>query len=165
MTRRVVTLTVNGRTHALELEPWRLLLDVLRRELKLYGAREGCGAGVCGACTVLCDGRPVSSCIMLAIHADGCAITTIEGLARDGQLHPLQQAFLEHPAFQCGFCTPGMIMAAKALLDQNPAPSDEEIVEHMQGNLCRCTDYTGILAAVRAVRDHPGLASRGARSA
>jgi len=141
---------VNGQVHQVAAHPADRLLDVLRGPLGLTGAKEGCGTGQCGSCTVLLDGRPVASCMVFVADAVGCEITTIEGLASDGQLHPLQQAFVEHGAVQCGFCTPGMILAAKALLDRNPRPTDDEIDYALAGNLCRCTGYVKIREAVQA---------------
>jgi aerobic carbon-monoxide dehydrogenase small subunit len=149
--KRPVTLRVNGEQHDLQIEPNRLLLQTLREDLGLTGTKEGCSIGVCGACSVIVDGRLVSSCLTLALACNGKEITTIEGLARNGQLHPLQQAFIEFGGFQCGICTPGQIMAAKALLDENPKPSEEEVKEWMSGNLCRCTGYYKILESVMAV--------------
>ncbi len=144
-------LTVNGEDHEVYAEPTSTLVEVLREELNLTGTKTGCDAGRCGACTVLIDGQAVKSCNVLAIQARGREITTIEGLmGRNGKLHPLQQAFIEHFAFQCGFCTPGMIMAAKALLDGNPSPTEEEVKAGLEGNLCRCTGYVKIVEAVRA---------------
>jgi aerobic carbon-monoxide dehydrogenase small subunit len=148
---RTLQLRVNGRVHEVAADPTDRLLDVLREPLGLTGAKEGCGTGQCGSCTVLLDGRPVASCLVFAADAVGCEITTIEGLASaDGRLHPLQQAFVEHGAVQCGFCTPGMILAAKAPLDRNPRPTDEEIDYALAGNLCRCTGYVKIREAVHA---------------
>jgi len=149
--KRPVTLSVNGEEHEIEIEPNRLLLQALREDIELTGTKEGCSIGVCGACSVIVDGRLVSSCLTLAIACQGKEITTIEGLAKDGALHPLQQAFLEYGGFQCGICTPGQIIAAKALLDANPNPSEEEVKEWMAGNLCRCTGYYKILESVMAV--------------
>lgn len=149
--KRAVTLHVNGEQHELQIEPNRLLLQTLREDLGLTGTKEGCSIGVCGACSVIVDGRLVSSCLTLALACNGKEITTIEGLAQDGQLHPLQQAFIEFGGFQCGICTPGQIMAAKALLDENTKPSEEEVKEWMSGNLCRCTGYYKILESVMAV--------------
>ena len=149
--KRQITLVVNGQSYDLEIEPNRLLLHALRDELGFTGTKEGCSIGVCGACSVILDGRLVSSCLTLAVGCDGKEISTIEGLAKDGQLHPLQQAFIEFGGFQCGICTPGQIMAAKALLDENPQPSEEEVKEWMSGNLCRCTGYYKILESVMAV--------------
>jgi carbon-monoxide dehydrogenase small subunit len=141
---------VNGQEHTLEVPQQRLLLDCLRYDLGLTGAKEGCSIGVCGACSVLMDGKVVSSCLVLATVADHKDIVTIEGLAQNGQLHPLQQAFIDHGGFQCGICTPGMIMTAKALLDDNPNPSEDEIKDWMLGNLCRCTGYYKIIESIQA---------------
>ena len=148
--KRSVEFTVNGDAYRLDVEPNRRLIDVLREDLGLTGTKEGCSIGVCGACTVLLDGEMISACLALALNAHGRAVTTIEGLALSDQLHPLQQAFIDHGGFQCGICTPGQIMAAKALLDQNPRPSREEVVEWMTGNLCRCTGYYKILDSILA---------------
>jgi carbon-monoxide dehydrogenase small subunit len=159
MRRYPLDLTVNGESYRLEIKPNRVLLDVLREDLELTGTKKGCGLGKCGACTVLLDGRPVHSCLMLALHADGRQITTIEGVAGEDP-HPLQRAFAEKGAVQCGFCTPGMINTAKALLDMNPHPDEEQIKLAISGNLCRCTGYNQIVAAVKAcVR--PTLEERG----
>jgi carbon-monoxide dehydrogenase small subunit len=142
--------TVNGRPLEADVEPRRLLADVLREDAHLYGTHLGCEHGVCGACTVLVDGEPVRSCLMLAVQADGAEITTVEGLAPDGALHPLQEAFREHHALQCGFCTPGFLMTALHLLRERPDIEDEaEIREALAGNLCRCTGYSNIVDAVR----------------
>jgi len=149
--KKQINLKVNGEEHEIEIEPNRLLLQVLRDNLGLTGTKEGCSIGVCGACSVIIDGRLVSSCLTLAAGCGGKNIETIEGLANDGKLHPLQQAFIEYGGFQCGICTPGQIMAAKALLDENPNPSEDEVKEWMSGNLCRCTGYYKILEAVMAV--------------
>ena len=149
--KKQINLKVNGEEHDIEIEPNRLLLQVLRDNLGLTGTKEGCSIGVCGACSVIIDGRLVSSCLTLAAGCAGKNIETIEGLAKDGKLHPLQQAFIEYGGFQCGICTPGQIMAAKALLDENPNPSEDEVKEWMSGNLCRCTGYYKILEAVMAV--------------
>jgi len=140
---------LNGREIEAEVEPNTLLLNLLRERLHLTGAKYGCGIGECGACTVLLDGEPILSCLTLAVEVDGREITTIEGLAENGELHPLQRAFLEEGAVQCGFCTPGMILTAKALLDENPNPSEDEIREYLKGNLCRCTGYVNIIRAVK----------------
>ncbi|NUQ01785.1 MAG: (2Fe-2S)-binding protein [Armatimonadetes bacterium] len=148
--RQLVELTVNGETRECVIEARTRLLDALREGLGLTGAKEGCGNGECGACTVLVDGRPVNSCLVLAAEAVGSEIVTIEGLARPGHLHPLQEAFMEHGGLQCGICTPGMIIAAKALLDENPSPTRDEIRWHLAGNLCRCTGYVKIIEAVEA---------------
>ena len=145
---RTISLTVNGHPHVAEVEPRRLLVDFLREDLGLPGTHIGCEHGVCGTCTVLLNGASIRSCITLAVQADGADITTIQGLANGG-LHPLQRAFHEEHALQCGYCTPGMIMAASDLLRENPQPSDEEIREGLEGNLCRCTGYENIVRAVR----------------
>jgi aerobic-type carbon monoxide dehydrogenase small subunit (CoxS/CutS family) len=145
------TLNVNGRAYPVEIEPGRTLLSVLRGEVGLTGTKEGCDDSECGACMVLLDGQPVNSCSYLALQADGSEIVTIEGLAgQDGELHPLQQAFLDQGGVQCGFCTPGMLISAKALLDRNPSPDEDEIRLALSGNLCRCTGYSGIVRAVQA---------------
>jgi carbon-monoxide dehydrogenase small subunit len=147
---RAIRLTVNGTAHDVEVPTYRTLLDCLRCDLGLTGSKEGCGVGVCGACTVLLDGKMISSCIALAVFADGHEVTTVEGLAEDERLHPVQQAFMDAGGFQCGICTPGQVVAAKALLDANPSPSDTEIREWMLGNLCRCTGYYKILESIEA---------------
>ena len=144
-------LHVNGKPHTLEFPPHRTLLHVLRDELGLMGPREACGIGMCGSCTVLVDGRAVSSCLLLAPQVVGKRILTVEGLADGDQLHPVQQAFLDHHAFQCSFCTPGFIMATVALLNEKPQASESEIREYLAGNLCRCGAYPDILAAVRSL--------------
>ena len=145
----MIRLTVNGQRHDVEVPIYRTLLDCLRYDLGLTGSKEGCGVGVCGACTVLLDGKMISSCIALAVFADGREVTTVEGLAEDERLHPVQQAFMDAGGFQCGICTPGQVVAAKALLDENPNPSDAEIGEWMLGNLCRCTGYYKIVESIR----------------
>lgn len=142
-------LTVNGRAHTLEVEPQARLLDVLREQLGLTGAKEGCGEGECGACTVLMDDLAVNSCLVLAHQARGRSIITVEGLARSGELDHLQQAFIDNGAIQCGYCTPGMLMSAKALLLRDPDPKEEEIRLALAGNLCRCTGYLNIVKAVQ----------------
>jgi carbon-monoxide dehydrogenase small subunit len=149
--KRPVTLIVNGESCDIEIEPNRLLLHAIREDIGLTGTKEGCSIGVCGACSVTVDGRLVSSCLTLAVACDGKRIETIEGLAKDGALHPLQQAFVEYGGLQCGICTPGQIIAAKALLDSNPNPSEDEIKEWMAGNLCRCTGYYKIMESILAV--------------
>ena len=149
--KQLIQLTVNGESHDVLAEPRRTLLEVLRESLGYTGTKRGCDTGDCGACTVLLDGVPVLSCLLLAVEAQGKEVTTIEGLAQDGQLHPLQESFVQHGAIQCGFCTPGMILSAKALLDETPRPSDDEIRRAIAGNLCRCTGYVKIVDAVRAV--------------
>jgi carbon-monoxide dehydrogenase small subunit len=145
-----LTLTVNGDVYDLSVEPDRTLLDVLRSDLGLTGTKENCLEAECGVCTVLLDGAAVNACIVLALQAAGRRVVTIEGLARDGTLHPLQQAFIDHGAVQCGYCIPGMILSALAYLAEHPAPSDDEIREALAGNLCRCTGYQKIVAAVSA---------------
>jgi len=144
---------VNGHEHEIMVEPWRTLLDVLRDDLRLTGAKEGCGKGECGSCTVLLDGEAVNSCLVFAAEVEGKEITTIEGLARDGELHPLQQAFIEEGAVQCGFCTPGVILTAKAFLDSNPRPTEGEVRRAISGNLCRCTGYDKIVRAILKVAE------------
>ncbi|MGE3539023.1 MAG: (2Fe-2S)-binding protein [Candidatus Tectimicrobiota bacterium] len=146
---RTITLRVNGQAHTLEVPIQRLLTDCLRYDLGLTGTKEGCSVGVCGACTVLLDGQMVSACLTLAVQADGKELRTVEGLAQHGQLSPVQQAFIDFGGFQCGICTPGMVMAATALLESNPNPSEEEIKDWMMGNLCRCTGYYKILASIQ----------------
>jgi carbon-monoxide dehydrogenase small subunit len=146
---RAIRLTVNATQHEIEVPTYRTLLDCLRYDLGLTGSKEGCSVGVCGACTVLLDGKMISSCIALALFADGHEITTVEGLAEHGGLHPVQQAFIDAGGFQCGICTPGQVVAAKALLDANPTPSEVEIREWMLGNLCRCTGYYKIIESIQ----------------
>jgi aerobic carbon-monoxide dehydrogenase small subunit len=143
-------LEVNGARHELEIDPTTRLIDVLRDKLGLTGTKEACGEGECGACTVLVDGRAVAACLMLAVQARGRQVVTVEGLAAEGELDVLQQKFVEHGAVQCGFCTPGMLMSAKALLLENPRPSERDIRLALAGNLCRCTGYSAIVAAVLA---------------
>ena len=148
-----MTFSVNGQAYTLEVFPQHTLLDVLRKQLDLTGTKECCAEGECGACTVLVNDRAVNSCLMLAIEADGCEVTTIEGLAADGRLNPLQEAFLEQGAVQCGFCTPGMIMSAQYLLQQHPQPTPAQIREGLAGNLCRCAGYNQIIKAVLAAAE------------
>ena len=148
-----IRLKVNGAWQEVETPPDRILLDLLREELGLTGTKKGCGEGECGACTVIMNGRAVLSCLIPALKADGADIMTIEGLAEEGLLHPLQQAFLSEGAVQCGYCTPGMLLAAKALLDENPEPSVEDVKRAISGNLCRCTGYTKIIRAVRSAAE------------
>jgi xanthine dehydrogenase YagT iron-sulfur-binding subunit len=145
----LVHLRVNGTDHSVELEPRTTLLDALREHLDLTGTKKGCDQGQCGACTVLIDGRRVVSCLTLAVMGDGANVTTIEGLAKDGTLHPLQQAFIDHDAFQCGYCTPGQICSAAGLIAEGKAKAPEEIRELMSGNICRCGAYTNIVAAIQ----------------
>jgi carbon-monoxide dehydrogenase small subunit len=146
-----VEFTLNGKLLSLEVEPRRTLIQVLRQDLGLKGAKEGCGKGECGACTVILNGKAVLSCLIPIPKVQGCSIITIEGLETAEGLHPLQKAFVEHGAIQCGFCTPGMILSAKACLDENPSPSMEEIRETISGNLCRCTGYVKIVEAIQSV--------------
>jgi carbon-monoxide dehydrogenase small subunit len=149
-----VNLKVNGFTYISEIESKRTLLEVIRKDLELTGTKEGCGLGECGACVVLLDGRAVNSCVTLAVQANGREVTTIEGLERaDGNLHPVQQAFIDHGAIQCGFCTAGMVLSAKALLDENPQPTELEVRDAIAGNICRCTGYKKIVEAILAARD------------
>jgi aerobic-type carbon monoxide dehydrogenase small subunit (CoxS/CutS family) len=144
---------VNGREVAAAVKPNQTLLEWLRDDLRLKGSVEGCGVGVCGSCTVLVDGRPVSSCLMLATNIEGKQVMTIEGLAPGDELDPVQQAFLDNQAFQCGYCTPGMIMATKALLNSNPRPTEEEVRDYLSGNICRCGTYKEVLAAVKGLAE------------
>jgi carbon-monoxide dehydrogenase small subunit len=144
---------VNGREIETSVKPNQTLLEWLRDDLRLRGSREGCGVGVCGSCTVLVDGRPVSSCLMLATNAEGKEIQTIEGLAKGDELDPVQQAFLDQQAFQCGYCTSGMIMATKALLSSNPKPSEEEVRDYLSGNICRCGTYQEVMAAIKTLAE------------
>jgi carbon-monoxide dehydrogenase small subunit len=150
-TQKPLDIKVNGQLHTLMVKPNKTLLECLREDLGLTGAREACDTGGCGACTVLVDGRPVYSCLVLAYDCRGKHVLTIEGLAGDGELHPLQQAFIDHGAIQCGFCTPGMVLTAKALLDENPSPTEREVREAIAGNICRCTGYVKIVEAILAV--------------
>lgn len=155
--KRLITLRVNGVDEELYVEPWWTLSRVLREELNLVGTKEGCAAGHCGACTVLVDGRAVMSCLYLAMKARGKDIMTIEGLKGEGGgLHPLQQAFVEHFAVQCGYCTPGMIMTAKTMLDENPNPTQQEVRAGLSGNLCRCTGYAKIVEAILSAAEKSG---------
>jgi xanthine dehydrogenase YagT iron-sulfur-binding subunit len=152
-----VTLTINGEERRLDIAPWTSLLDLLRLDLSLTGTKKGCDHGQCGACTVLIDGRRMNACLLLAVMQDGRAITTIEGLAENGRLSPIQAAFVEHDAFQCGYCTPGQIMSASALIEEGRARTRAEIREHMSGNICRCGAYPNIVDAIEDL-----LAQRGA---
>ena len=147
--RRSISLTVNGRSHAAEVEPRMLLVHFVRESLGLTGTNVGCDTSQCGSCTVLMNGKAVKSCTVLAVQADGAEITTIEGLAKDGELHALQQAFWDKHGLQCGFCTPGMILTACELLERNPNPTDSEVRHGIEGNLCRCTGYQNIVTAVQ----------------
>ena len=148
MKKRLIELRINNDSYDLAVEPQRTLLEVLREDLGLTGAKEACGTGECGACTVLIDGQPILSCLTLAIEVQGKEIMTIEGLMGGGNLHPLQKAFIQYGAIQCGYCTSGMILNAKSILDENPKPSREEILKGLEGNLCRCTGYNKIVEAI-----------------
>ena len=147
--KQAIKLKVNGQVYELEAQPWRTLLEVIRDQLGFTGTKESCSEGHCGTCTVLMDNEAVNSCLVLAIEAQGKDIVTIEGLAQDGRLHPVQEAFVEYGGLQCGFCTPGMIMATKAFLDENPDPGPEEIKRALQGHLCRCTGYVQVVESVQ----------------
>ncbi|MDR2018885.1 MAG: (2Fe-2S)-binding protein [Syntrophobacterales bacterium] len=147
--KQLISLRVNGTDYELAVSPNRTLLEVLREDLMLKGVKEGCDDGSCGTCTILLDGAPVRSCLYLAVEATGKELTTIEGLAEGDRLHPIQQAFVDHGAIQCGYCTPGMILTAKALLDRNPAPTDQDIKIAISGNFCRCTGYNKIVTAIK----------------
>ncbi len=149
--KRLISLTINGQIYDLAISANRTLLEILREDLMLTGTKEGCDDGSCGACTVLLDGAPVRSCLLLAMEAEGREVTTIEGLAEKDKLHPIQQSFIDHGAIQCGYCSPGMILTTKALLDQNPNPSEHEIKTAISGNFCRCTGYNKIVTAIGAV--------------
>jgi len=151
-----IKMTVNGKIHELQVKPWATLLEILRDDLGLTGTKEGCGLGECGACTVIMDGKTVNSCLVLAPEADEKEIITIEGLAQGDKLHPIQEAFMEQGGLQCGFCTPGIILSTKALLDENPKPTDEEIRRGIAGNFCRCTGYTKIFESVKAAAQKGG---------
>ncbi len=151
--KQIIELNVNGQNYDVIVQPHDLLIDVLRDKLELVGTKKGCGQGDCGTCTVLINGRPQLSCITLAISCQGKEIQTIEGLEKDGELHPIQKSFIKHGAVQCGFCTPGMIMSSKALLDENPKPNADEIKRALSGNLCRCTGYKKIIEAVQNVKE------------
>ena len=156
MDQATIMLKLNGAARQLDVAPWTTLLDALRESLNLTGTKKGCDHGQCGACTVLVDGRRILSCLTLAVMNDGAEVTTIEGLATNGMLHPLQQAFIDHDAFQCGYCTPGQICSAVGLLSEGRAKTADEIRELMSGNLCRCGAYTNILAAIEAVANTAG---------
>jgi len=153
MAEQIARFIVNGRPYEIPIEPQMTLVEVLRDKLDITGTKLSCGAGECGACTVLIDGKPVLSCLTLAMTAKEKNILTIEGLAEGGDLHPIQKAFIDHGAIQCGFCTPGMILATKALLDENPNPTQEEVKKALAGNLCRCTGYVKIIDAVLAAAE------------
>ena len=151
--KQLIRLKVNGEVYEVAAEPWRTLLEVIRETIGLTGTKKGCDEGDCGACTVLLDGKAVNSCLVLAVEAQGKDITTIEGVAEGDKLHPIQSAFVENGGLQCGFCTPGMILNAKALLDKNPAPTEEEIKFAIGGNLCRCTGYVKIIKSIQAAAE------------
>jgi carbon-monoxide dehydrogenase small subunit len=151
--KKLIDLKINGEIYEVAVDTHRTLLEVLRENLELTGTKEACDLGECGSCTVLIDGKPVLSCLTLAIEAQGKDILTIEGLAQEGKLSPLQHSFVDHGAIQCGFCSPGMIMSAKALLDRNPSPTEDEIKDAISGNLCRCTGYVKIIEAVKAAAE------------
>ena len=161
MIKELANFRVNGRLYEVIIEPQMLLIDVLRDKLGLMGVKYACGTGDCGACTVLVDGKPILSCLTLAVTAKNKDILTIEGLAQGNTLHPIQQAFIDHGAVQCGFCTPGMILAAKALLDENPTPTREDVKLALDGNLCRCTGYVKIVDAVLAAAEMIGKGGKG----
>jgi len=164
MAKQLITLTVNGQPREIAVEPSWTLLETVREQLRLTGAKEGCGTGDCGACSMLVEGRLVTSCLMLAVQADGCEVTTIEGLATNGSLHPVQAAFVQKGGVQCGFCTPGMIVAAASLLQRNPSPSLQEVREGLAGNLCRCTGYAKIYESVLAAAEISRSATSGHRA-
>ena len=148
-TKKDITLTINGRTHSVSVDARRTLADVIRDDCHQTGTHLGCEHGVCGACTIILDGEPVRSCLMFGVQADGKEIRTVEGLAKGNELHPLQQAFMDHHALQCGFCTPGFLLTVYELLEDSPEPSEDEIMDALSGQICRCTGYQPILAAVR----------------
>jgi carbon-monoxide dehydrogenase small subunit len=159
--KHTIAITVNGTEERLQVDARQTLLEILREDLSLTGTKQGCGMGECGACTVLVDGMAVNACLMLAIRCDGREVLTIEGLSEGEQLHPLQQAFVEQGAIQCGFCTPGAILSSKALLDTNPSPDEAEVRESLAGNLCRCTGYAKIVKAVLSASKHQRGIARG----
>ena len=153
METKEIRFVLNGKSYALRVKPWRTLLEMIREDLHLTGTKEGCGQGECGSCTVIMGGNPVNSCLVPAVEADGQEISTIEGLSKGDELDPIQDAFVAHAGMQCGFCTPGMIMSAKALLNRNPNPTEEEIREGIAGNFCRCTGYTKIVESIGAAAE------------
>ena len=152
--KRIITLTVNGDRHEVAVSPRQTLLDVIRNDLGLTGSKRGCDIGTCGVCTVIIDGRAILSCLTLAVECEGRSITTIEGISTSDELHPVQKSFIENGAIQCGFCTPGIIMTSKALLDETPRPDDEEIKEALAGTFCRCTGHIKIMEAVKKASQH-----------
>lgn len=158
-----VSFEVNGERVELEVEAYWTLLEILRQKLHLTGTREGCGIGDCGACTVILNGRAINSCLVLAAEVENCSVLTIEGVAKDEKLHPVQKAFIDHGAIQCGFCTSGMVMAGKALLDKNPTPTEDEVRRGLVGNICRCTGYVKIIEAVLAVSNAKKIQKCGKR--
>jgi carbon-monoxide dehydrogenase small subunit len=149
--KKILSLTVNETNYEVAVTPWQTLLDILRDDLGLIGTKRGCGVGTCGVCTVIIDGKAILSCLTLAVECEGLSITTIEGISSPESLHPIQTSFIENGAIQCGFCTPGIIMTSKALLDENPTPSDDEIKEALAGTFCRCTGHIKIMEAVKKV--------------
>ncbi len=153
MEMKKISFILNNKQYELKVKPWQTLLELIREDLNLTGAKEGCGQGECGSCTVIMNGKTVNSCLVPAVEADGQEILTIEGLSDNDRLHPIQKAFVGHSGMQCGFCTPGMIMSAKALLDSNPDPTEAEIRESISGNFCRCTGYTKIIESISAAAD------------
>ena len=150
--KKIIHLTINEMDYEIAVEPNKTLADLLRYDLKLTGTKKGCDTGDCGACTVILDGDAVNSCLVLSVQANGCRVETVEGLSTDTGIHPIQKAFVEKGAIQCGYCTPGMIMSTKNILDKNPNPSEQEIREGISGNLCRCTGYTKIFEAIESLR-------------
>ncbi len=154
--KRLIQLKVNGEPYEVAIHPHRTLAEVLREELDLIGTKIACNAGDCGSCTVIIDGKSMVSCLTLAVEVEGKEILTIEGLAKDGELHPIQKSFVDHGAIQCGFCSPGAIMSAKALLDENPSPTEKEVRAGIAGNLCRCTGYTKIVEAILTASQEGG---------
>jgi carbon-monoxide dehydrogenase small subunit len=153
MEMKKISFILNNKQYELKVKPWQTLLELIREDLNLTGTKEGCGQGECGSCTVIMNGKTVNSCLVPAVEADGQEILTIEGLSDNGRLHPIQEAFVSHSGMQCGFCTPGMIISAKALLDSKPHPTEAEIRESISGNFCRCTGYTKIIESISAAAD------------
>jgi len=158
--KRILSLTVNSTAYEIAANPWQTLLDVLRDELGLTGTKRGCSLGTCGVCTVIIDGKAILSCLTLAVECEGRSVTTIEGISTAESLHPVQKSFIEHGAIQCGYCTPGIVMTAKALLDENPHPNDDEIKEALAGTFCRCTGHVKIMEAVKKL-SQPGQEETG----